>query len=194
MKFALEWRLRLARAWRRPKTGNPEPPVCVRKADSEEACVFCDRCGTNLQPGVSYCPACGKGVGIPLLPSKGRIAGHVRLLGILWLALSIFRLLPGLILWGLFRHGASFLPAEVPFFVHGLLQALGFFFIAAGAVGVVAGWGLLERQPWARMLSIVLAFFNLLDMPFGTALGVYTLWVLLPAESEREYREAARAA
>jgi hypothetical protein len=27
----------------------------------------------------------------------------------------------------------------------------------------------------------------LFSVPIGTALGVYTLWVLLPAESEREY-------
>jgi hypothetical protein len=31
-------------------------------------------------------------------------------------------------------------------------------------------------------------------MPFGTALGVYTLWVLLPAKSEEEYRQMERAA
>jgi hypothetical protein len=43
------------------------------------------------------------------------------------------------------------------------------------------------------MLAIVTGVFNLIDIPFGTALGIYTLWVLLPTESEREYREAARA-
>jgi hypothetical protein len=29
-------------------------------------------------------------------------------------------------------------------------------------------------------------------MPFGTALGIYTLWTLLPAKSEEEYRRLAR--
>jgi hypothetical protein len=43
------------------------------------------------------------------------------------------------------------------------------------------------------MLAIVLACFSLLDMPFGTALGIYTLVVLLPAGSEEEYRRMARA-
>ena len=63
-----------------------------------------------------------------------------------------------------------------------------------GVAGIITGWGLLERQPWARMLAIVLGCFNLVDMPFGTGLGVYTLWVLLPAKSEEEYRQIARAA
>jgi hypothetical protein len=34
---------------------------------------------------------------------------------------------------------------------------------------------------------------NLIDMPFGTALGIYTLWVLLPAESEQQYKRMTRA-
>jgi hypothetical protein len=79
-------------------------------------------------------------------------------------------------------------------FVHGLLRIAGVLFLASAAIGVAAGWGLLERQPWARTLAIVVAFVNLLDMPLGTALGVYTLWVLMPASSEKEYLEASRAA
>jgi hypothetical protein len=48
-------------------------------------------------------------------------------------------------------------------------------------------WGLFERQPWARILGIVVGFLALLRFPFGTALGIYTLWVLLPENSGREY-------
>jgi hypothetical protein len=31
------------------------------------------------------------------------------------------------------------------------------------------------------------------NIPFGTALGVYTMWVLLPADSEQEYETLAEA-
>jgi len=82
----------------------------------------------------------------------------------------------------------------IPFFVHGLIRGIGAMFLAGAALGIIAGWGLLERQPWARMLAIVLGFISLLEMPFGTALGIYTLWVLLPAQSEEEYRRMASAA
>lgn len=158
--------------------------------------MFCDRCGTHLNEQVSFCPSCGKPArAVPLMPAQGRIAGHIRLLGILWLALSAFRLLPGLFLISMFRHGGiGFLPPEVPFFVHSILRAVGAALLFGGVIGIIAGWGLLERQPWARMLTIVLGCFNLIDMPFGTALGVYTLWVLLPGKSEEEYRQIARAA
>ncbi|HEY2014551.1 MAG TPA: zinc ribbon domain-containing protein [Bryobacteraceae bacterium] len=158
--------------------------------------MFCDRCGTRLQDSQRFCPSCGKAAGtVPLMPVNSRIAGHIRLLGIFWLALSAFRLIPGLFLVAMFRRGTmDFLPPDVPFFVHGLLRGVGGLFLASAAVGILAGWGLLDRQPWARMLAIVLGCFNLIDMPFGTALGVYTLWVLLPAKSEEQYRQIAKVA
>ena len=36
---------------------------------------------------------------------------------------------------------------------------------------------------------MIMAFLALLNVPFGTGLGVYTLWVLLPAESEKQYMQ-----
>jgi hypothetical protein len=42
---------------------------------------------------------------------------------------------------------------------------------------------------------VVLAFPSLFfNVPFGTALGIYTLWVLLPAESDVEYDKEVRGA
>ncbi|MGH7744974.1 MAG: hypothetical protein ACREQ5_09260 [Candidatus Dormibacteria bacterium] len=57
----------------------------------------------------------------------------------------------------------------------------------------IAAWGLFERQSWGRIAAIVAAVFSLWRIPFGTALGIYTLWVLLPASSEAEYRSLVRA-
>lgn len=155
--------------------------------------MFCDRCGTKLDESAAFCSKCGKTVGTtPLMPRAGRIAGHVRLLGIFWLALSAFRLIPGLALYVLFR--SPDFPPGVPQFVHDLLPMIGLIFLLSSAIGGIIGPGLLTCQPWARMLAIVFGGVNLIDLPFGLALGIYTLWVLLPSESEREYRAAARAA
>lgn len=158
--------------------------------------MYCVRCGVQMQESQQFCPACGTPVrgATTLMPVTGRIAGHIRLLGIFWVAISAFRLIPGLVLMSLFRHGWGFLPPEVPFFVHGLLRGVGTLLVLGALLGLVAGAGLLQRQPWARVLAIVLAFINLVDMPLGTALGIYTLWVLLPAKSEEEYRQLARSA
>jgi hypothetical protein len=150
--------------------------------------MFCIRCGAALQPGQSFCPGCGKPTrSAPLMPVQS-------LLAIFWLAISAFRLVPGLVLLTMFGPDGRFLPADVPGFVNGIIQTVGYLFIGGALAGLLAGWGLLSRQPWPRMLLIVLGCFSLLDMPFGTALGIYTLRVLLPAQSEEEFRHIANAA
>jgi len=48
----------------------------------------------------------------------------------------------------------------------------------------VTAWGLFRFRPWARIVAIILAVLHLFSFPFGTALGVYTLWVMLTAETQ----------
>ena len=158
--------------------------------------MYCDRCGTQLPDNARFCSTCGKALlgfaAAAAAPAgTGRVGRHIRILGILWLILSGFRLIPGLAMMAMFGS-PRFIPG-VPFFVHNIVSGIGFLFVAGAVVGLAAGWGLIQREPWARMLAIVTGVLNLVDIPFGTALAIYTLWVLLPAESEREYREAARA-
>jgi len=69
--------------------------------------------------------------------------------------------------------------------VPALVSVVGWGLMIAAVVGLMAGWGLLQRAPWARLLALILAFLALFNVPFGTAIGVYTLWVLLPDESGR---------
>jgi hypothetical protein len=147
-----------------------------------------------------FCPNCGKpdAGNVPLMPVQSRIGGHIRLLGILWLALSGMLLLGGVVLASIFRSGGMWyggFPPGAPPFVHDIMEFVATLLLGGGVLGVIAGWGLLERQAWARTLTIVLACFALLlFMPFGTLLGIYTLWVLLPARSEEEYRQISRPA
>ena len=49
--------------------------------------------------------------------------------------------------------------------------------------GIITGWGLLKLRAWARTLGIVLSALCLVGFPFGTALGIYGLWVLRNKDS-----------
>lgn len=155
--------------------------------------MFCDACGTQTSGSATFCSRCGKSLGTtPLMPRQGRIAGHVRLLGIFWLAISALRLIPGLFLVAL--GNSRLFPPDVPQFVQVLLPGIGMALLVFAGIGIAAGCGLLARQPWARMLAIIFGAVSLIDIPFGTAIGIYTLWVLLPAESEQEYRTMSETA
>jgi len=49
--------------------------------------------------------------------------------------------------------------------------------------GLITAWGLLTYRPWARILDIALSAFDLFHFPLGTALGAYSIWVMLQPET-----------
>ena len=172
--------------------------------------MFCDKCGTALSPGAQYCGSCGKAVGAAPVAvataaaqsiSDGRVHRHIQLLATLWLANGILRfvevgsiliagrLLPFLMGWGMGGHFTNWPFTLLPFGLYSIGGILGLF----GVVHLVLAWGLFQREPWARMLGLVIGFLALLRPPFGTAMGIYTLWVLLPQPSGQEYERLSRA-
>jgi len=164
--------------------------------------MFCDACGGSLEAGQRFCSRCGKEItGTPsaAFPRPNRVREHVRLLGILWLAASALNAVGGAILLilanTLFLHISEMgVPSVQAAWLHPFLSFLGVLILAKAAFGFLAGWGLLQREPWARMLTLILSFLALFNIPFGTALGIYSLWVLLPAQAEQEYEEQVRQA
>jgi hypothetical protein len=129
---------------------------------------------------------------------RSRVREHVRLLGILWMAYSAFHVLVGLgaivvaqVIFGREIHIGNGPPPEVSVWLRPLITFVGWLILAKAAAGFFAGWGLLQKQDWARTVALVVAFVALLNVPLGTVLGIYTLWVLLPTKSDDEYRELA---
>ena len=86
-------------------------------------------------------------------------------------------------------------PPDVPTgFLTALFTTLGVIVLAKAAFGFLAGWGLLQRESWARTMALILAFISLFtNIPLGTAMGVYTMWVLLSASSDQEYEALVKA-
>lgn len=177
--------------------------------------MFCNRCGGALNAGAQFCPACGERI-VPgpqaaqPAPSArmafapyGRVRRHVGVLAALWMLNGILRLLEVFsftILGNLLFHGTfmgnhwdllsfPFRWATWPF-------SLGLTWIAVllgvfGVIHLILAWGLYERKLWARPLGLVIGFLALIRFPLGTALGIYTIWVLLPELSAREYEQIA---
>jgi hypothetical protein len=51
--------------------------------------------------------------------------------------------------------------------------------VLRSGLALAAGWGLMERAQWGRIVAIIAAFLCLLKVPIGTALGIWTLVTLL---------------
>ncbi len=160
--------------------------------------MFCDQCGAQLQAADTRCGRCGKTVLGIIAFRRSRVQEHVRMVGILWMAYSALYVVGGLVLLvvaqtifgGNFHAG----PHEARVWLRPLLTCVGWLVMALAATGFFTGWGLLRREQWARPVALVVGFLALLRIPLGTALGIYTLWVLLPSQSDEEYQALAKAA
>jgi hypothetical protein len=71
-----------------------------------------------------------------------------------------------------------------------MFGAVGMFAVLWGGAHVWAAALLSRRRPLGRVLTLALALVNLLVLPFGTALGVYALWILLPDQGRRLFEPA----
>jgi ABC-type glycerol-3-phosphate transport system permease component len=175
--------------------------------------MVCQACGAPVGEGLSYCAQCGARVSAvepaapgyspypsPLPFERSRVGRHVQTLGILWCAYGIYRVAAGLIGMFVLRvmtvRGFGFGEWPLHSYYHGgfgppwigsLLPFVAFYTAVTAALALMVGYSLLTRRMWGRTLAIVVGILTLLKPFFGTALGIYTLWVLASSDSGVEY-------
>jgi hypothetical protein len=127
---------------------------------------------------------------------------HVKILGVLNIVWGAMGALGGLVLLVIFGGAYGIVGAAIghnpgaqialPIIaIIGSILAL--FLLIVSVPSIIAGIGLLYLKPWARILALVISVLHLFNIPIGTALGIYGLWVLLSQEGQR-YTSSDRAA
>jgi hypothetical protein len=117
---------------------------------------------------------------------------HVKVLAVLYIAFSALTICAALFLaFGLGVASSIVGQTAAPEDAAVALPILGLagtwlvaFLLVLSLPGLITGIGLLKFQPWARIVGLVLSVINLINIPFGTVLGIYGLWVLLNKETE----------
>jgi hypothetical protein len=121
---------------------------------------------------------------------------HVKIVGVLHIVFGALGVLIGVVVFavmggvaGLIQMDGDEDAAQVAPFL-GVIGGIVFAFLLVLSVpGIIAGVGLLYFQSWARILTIVLSILDLLNIPFGTVLGIYSLWVLFKPEATRLFEQ-----
>ncbi len=177
--------------------------------------MICSTCGNPLAPDTRFCPRCGTQTAQippqppPVYPSApyglpyDRVSRNLQTLATLWLVYAVLRALTGMIgmmfLHGLFGGHFGHSDFNLGWSPFGRMwmdslwpMALFSLMVSVGCV-LLTGWALLTRQPWGRIFAIVFGVIALIHFPLGTALGIYTLWVLAPRLSGDQYAAMAYA-
>ncbi len=119
---------------------------------------------------------------------------HVTLVGVLHVVYHGLSLLIGLAIFAVLSSVGFLLgdpEAARILLVVGTVVAV--FLIVLSVPGIIGGICLLRRHSWARILVLIVSFFDLLDIPLGTALGAYSIWALMNDETIRLFESTAGA-
>lgn len=110
---------------------------------------------------------------------------HISFVGALHIGFGILGLLGALTVFIIFNFAQGFvsdepLAEQILSFLGGTLSLIIMFF---AALGIIGGIGLFSYKPWARILVMIVSAINCLNIPIGTAKGVYSIWVLMQKET-----------
>ena len=123
------------------------------------------------------------------------MAAHVDFLGVLFIVWGLLTTLVGVstlalsigavaVIASTARGGGADVAAGLTAFA---FTALAIMAMTWGAAHVVVGVPLRRHRPWSRLAALMLGAVDLLLLPYGTALGVYALWVLLHEDGKKMF-------
>ena len=171
--------------------------------------MFCQYCGSALDPGARFCKSCGNAVPGPSTAPQvaaqnplQTLRHQVSVLGITWLAYGAFRIVGAVwilavsryflpVMQDAFSHSNAPFPFPIVDFLHAIYTISAVYGVVTGGFGIYAGYALMQRLRSARAMAIVAAFVCVISFPFGTAIAVYTLIKLMPENAARDYKQLA---
>ena len=119
---------------------------------------------------------------------------HVKAVGIIHIAFSVLGVLIAIAIFTVLNVVAKMPDVEEE--ATRILQIIGmvipWFIIVCSLPGLVGGIGLLKQQGWARIVILIKAFLDLVNFPIGTAVGVYSIWVLFDKRTEKIFAKSKR--
>ena len=169
--------------------------------------MTCFKCGCEQGMEAQFCRQCGAPMPVaagapgnhqgspypqPYAIQSTRVQQHLQPLGIMWCIFGVYRLV-AVAVGGMFLHsmmqGGMFdgMPTVAFHAMRAFAPVIVLMTITMSGAAILTGYALLTRRPWGRVLAIVFGILALLKLPFGTALGIYTLWVLAPQASGAEW-------
>jgi len=113
---------------------------------------------------------------------------HINIVAALQIGLSIFNLLIAFLIFTILKLVGGFIDdTNATTILTIIADVLAFIFIIISVPSILAGMGLYKRKEWARILTLILSVIEIFSFPFGTAIGIYSIWALIQPETIAEF-------
>ena len=127
----------------------------------------CSQCGNKLSADAD-------------IMQTNQMDKHVTLVAIIYIVFGAIGILIGLFLLVVIIFGGLISGDPEAMTITGIVgTTLCGFFLLLSVPKVIGGIGLLKRRGWAKILVLIISILDLANIPIGTAIGIYTIWVLL---------------
>ena len=108
---------------------------------------------------------------------------HIQIVAALHIALGALSVIGAIVLFACLGLAGTIVVTQGEQGVAGILGLIAVvicgLLVLLGLPGIIGGWALLTERRWGRPLVLVLGVLALINIPIGTAVGIYTLWALL---------------
>jgi len=122
---------------------------------------------------------------------ESRMKKHVTVVGALQIGFSILWLIGAIVIFFVFNFARGFVEnddvAGTVLKVMGIVLPV--FLGTIATLGLVGGIALLSYKSWARILTIVVSALGCFNIPIGTLIGVYSIWVLMQDETVKLFQQ-----
>lgn len=115
---------------------------------------------------------------------------HINVVAALQIGLSIFTLLMVILAYSILNIIGGFIEEHEGRVILSIIgDVIATFLIIISIPGLIAGFGLYRRKEWARILTLILSVIAIFNFPFGTAIGIYSIWALIQPETVAEFNK-----
>ena len=164
--------------------------------------MFCTQCANPVEEHARFCSKCGHVLSpAPVVQARQHdMTMHVNVLGWIYIGCAILTGILGFVILFASRLITRLpipwppeMPPEIVPFIGSIVVFAGLVTIVMSVAIAAAGIGLLQYRNWGRILAAVMAVFLVLKIPVGTAIAVYTFWVLFSEEGRNHFKTHSTA-
>jgi len=114
------------------------------------------------------------------IPDENKMEKHLTVVAALQVGFSLLGIIAAIIVYTVLHNVMQIADEPEVSRVLSIIARWGSLFLLIVSIpGLIGGIGLFMNKSWARILVLIISVLSLLNIPIGTAVAIYSIWVLV---------------